>query len=340
MIVFVVMMKYPNATMLTKIILLMFMISLFGHAIAQEKLVIGPDYTLDSTLLDLGNEKGLKVEFILPMSNSEIYKGDDRVLDPDKAINYNRKIFVYIPAGYKDGDVARLLITTDGPSRFGEVSNVMDNLSGTDSGLMPAFVLVSVQNGGGLGKGSQRGLEYDTMSDRFAVFIQNEVLPAVISNSEIKKVYPNFDISDDPDKRAVMGCSSGAVAAFTMAWLRPDLFRRVISYSGTFVDEQNDEVSEEKTHPFGAWEYHSDSNIIRNSKKRPLRVFLQVSENDFGANLDPETHHNWVLANQRMASALEEKGYAYKYVFSLNTNHCDVKVFEETLADALIWIWQ
>jgi enterochelin esterase family protein len=86
-------------------------------------------------------------------------------------------------------------------------------------------------------------------------------------------------------------------------WFRPDVFRRLITYSGTFVDQHNDTVPEEKTYPLGAWDYHSGKKLIESADKKPLRVFTHVSENDLRAN-DPEsTYHNWVMANQRTAAA-------------------------------------
>jgi len=197
-----------------------------------------------------------------------------------------------------------------------------------------------VENGGNDSKGSERGLEYDTMSDRFARFINDEVLQAVLNNAEIKASYPNIAFTDDPWGKAVMGCSSGGAAAFTIGWFRPDLFRRIISYSGTLVDQQDDDAPEEAKYPLGAWEYHSGMKLIENSEKKPLRIFMHVSENDLRSNDPEETHHNWVMANERTAAALKDKGYDYRYVFSLATGHCDSKVFELTLANTLLWIWK
>ena len=137
-----------------------------------------------------------------------------------------------------------------------------------------------------------------------------------------------------------MGCSSGGAAALTMGWFRPDLFRRLIAYSGTFVDQQDDDAAEEATYPLGAWEYHSGMKLIENSEKKPLRIFTHVSENDLRPK-DPEgTHHNWVMAGERTAAALKAKGYNQRFVFSLATGHCDRRVFEQTLADTLVWVWR
>lgn len=303
--------------------------------------VIGPDYKLDPDLTDRGNPKGKSFEFSMPLAESKIFPGDDATLDPKKPVRKERKIFVYIPAAYQDGDKAPVLVMLDGPSHLKLVRNALDNLtiSKDPKRKLPPFVVVSVQNGGNDGKGSERGLEYDTMSDRFARFINDEVLPAVANNQAIKKAYPNFRFTDDPWGKGVMGCSSGGAAALTMGWFRPDLFRRLITYSGTFVDQQDDDAPEEAAYPLGAWEYHSSMKLIETSEKKPLRIFTHVSENDLRANAPEETHHNWVMANKRTAAALKAKGYDYRFVFSKATRHCDRNVFEHTLADTLVWMW-
>lgn len=80
--------------------------------------------------------------------------------------------------------------------------------------------------------------------------------------------------------------------------------------------------------------------LIENTEKKPLRIFTHVSENDLRPNDPEETHHNWVMAGNRTADALKAKGYDYRFVFSKNSRHCDGKVFQQTLADTLVWIWQ
>lgn len=304
--------------------------------------VIGPEYTIDPDLTDRGNPKGKLFEFSMPLSESKIFPGDDPTLDPQKPVREERKIFVYVPAAYKDGTKAPILVTLDGPSRLDLVRNALDNLTISDDPdrKLPAFIAIAVENGGDDGKGSQRGLEYDTMSDRFARFINDEVLPAVLNQPEIRAAYPNIAFTENPWGKAVMGCSSGGAAALTMGWFRPDLFRRLITYSGTFVDQQDDDAPEEAEYPLGAWEYHSSMKLIENSEKKPLRIFTHVAENDLRANDPEETYHNWVMANERTAAALKAKGYDYRYIFSRATRHCDRKVFEHTLADTLVWMWR
>ena len=304
--------------------------------------VIGPEYTTDPDLTDRGNPKGRYFEFSMPLAKSQIFRGDDATLDPKKMVREERKIFVYVPAAYKDGDAAPILVMHDGPSNLNLVRNALDNLTISKDAQrrLPAFIAISVQNGGSDSKGSQRGLEYDTMSDRLARFINDEVLPAVLENSEIRAAYPHIAFTKNPWGKAAMGCSSGGAAALTMGWFRPDLFRRLITYSGTFVDQQDDDAPEEAAYPLGAWEYHSSMKLIENNSKKPLRIFTHVSENDNRAKDPEETYHNWVMANERTAAALKAKGYDYRYVFSRATKHCDGKVFQHTLADTLVWMWR
>ena len=305
--------------------------------------VIGPDYRLDPALTDLGNPKGKQFEFTMPLAESRYFKGDDSTLEPErKPVRKERRIFVYIPAAYRDGDKAPFLVMHDGPSRLDLVRHALDNLTIADDPdrRLPAFIAISVENGGNDGKNSQRGLEYDTMSDRLALFIHHEVLPAVLNHPDIRAAYPKLALTDNPWGRGVMGCSSGGAAALSMGWFRPDLFRRLITYSGTFVDQQDDDAPEEADYPLGAWEYHSSMKLIENSDSKPLRIFTHVSEFDNRANDPEETYHNWVMANERTAAALKAKGYHYRYLFSRDSRHCDRRVFEHTLADTLLWMWR
>jgi iron(III)-enterobactin esterase len=304
---------------------------------------VGPEYKIDPDLTDKGNPKGKQFEFTMALADSKIFRGDDATLEPEKkAVRKERKVFVYVPAAYKDGTRAPLLVIHDGPGQLKLVRNALDNLTiaKDPNRKLPAFVAIAVENGGNDGKNSERGLEYDTMSDRLARFIHEEVLPAVVNNKEVKAAYPKFALTENPWGRAVMGCSSGGAAALSMGWFRPDLFRRLIAYSGTFVDQQDDDAAEEAKFPRGAWEYHSSMKLIEKSEKKPLRIFTHVSENDLRAKDAEDTYHNWVMAGERTAAALKAKGYNHRYVFSLATSHCDRRVFEQTLADTLVWVWR
>jgi iron(III)-enterobactin esterase len=305
---------------------------------------VGPTYPNGpvADLTDRGKPRGKSFNFTMSSSDSKFYKGDDSTLNAGNRHSFTRRIDVYVPAAYKDGTAAPFLVIHDGPAQIGLVSRALDNLTvSTDPARrLPAFVAIAVANGGGDGKGSERGLEYDTMSDRFVRFINEEVLPAVENKAEIRAAYPGFKLTTEPEGRATLGCSSGGAAALTMGWFRPDLFHRLITYSGTFVDQQDDDAAEEKMYPLGAWEYHSSMKLIENAEKKPLRIFLHHSDGDNGAGQPESGHHNWVMANDRTADALKAKGYHYRHLTALDAGHCAGKVFDATLADTLVWAWR
>jgi enterochelin esterase family protein len=194
---------------------------------------------------------------------------------------------------------------------------------------VPVMIAISIGNGSGDAQGSQRGLEYDTMSGLYAQFVETEVLPLV------EKQY-NVKLTKDPNARATMGCSSGGSAAFAMAWYRTDLYRRVLTYSGTYVNQQwpyNPET------PGGAWQFHQ--RLIPNSPVKPIRIWMHVGDRDLlNPNIMRDDMHDWVLANQHMAKALAAKGYKYQFVFARNAGHCDRAVKEQTLPAALEWLWK
>src|SRR6266496_3198632 len=159
------------------------------------KYTIGPEYKIDPDLTDQGNPKGKYFEFTMRLADSKIFRGDDSTLEPEKKeVRKERSIFVYVPAAYQDGAKAAILVIHDGPGQLNLVRNALDNLtiSKDPNRKLPAFIAIAVQNGGNDGKNSERGLEYDTMSDRLARFIHDEVLPAVLNHAQIKAAYPKF----------------------------------------------------------------------------------------------------------------------------------------------------
>jgi enterochelin esterase-like enzyme len=260
-------------------------------------------------------------------------RSEDSSIYPGLNGSYSRKVQVYVPEQYLDGTPAPFMVVQDGPSHTSKVQRALDNLI-ADGGA-PALIAILVDNGGGDSVGSERGLEYDTLSDTYARFVDTEVLPTVSSDPNIAGDYPGLAFTDDPEGRAAMGCSSGAAAAFTMAWFGNDSYRRVLSYSGTFVDQQDPAVP---TYPNGAWEYHE--HLIDDAPMKPLRVYLHVGERDLGYDASAEGLHNWVLANEGMFAALSQKGYHVHFDFALATGHCDGSVIDHTLYDALKWLWR
>ena len=306
--------------------------------------VIGPDYlpAPELTVVE-GVPQGKVQQFTMKSQDSRFYPGIARdqfgTVDPanPKTLlvethpqTWERAITVYIPAQYKHGSKAPFLVVHDGP-KMGEpdmtLPHVLDNLIAQQR--VPAQIAILIQNGGGDAQGSERGLEYDTLSGKFAEFIEKEVLPQVEKRYGVK-------LTKNPDGRAAMGCSSGAAAAFTMAWFHPEWYRRIISWSGTYVNQQwpfNPQT------PGGAWEYHT--SILPNAPAKPIRIWMHVGDRDlFNPNVMRDDMHDWVAANHRMAAVLKSKGYSYQYVFALDSGHCDRKVREHALPAALEWTWR
>ena len=290
--------------------------------------VIGPPYTPapELTVKD-GVPRGTVRELTMDSKDSKIYSGIAKN-QPGVVVPYTRQVAVYVPAQYVAGTPAPFIVVQDGMSATyrNNLPPILDNL--IHEKRVPPMIAVMVHNGGGDAQGSQRGLEYDTVSGVYTDFIETEVLPRV------SKEY-GIVFTRDPEGRATMGGSSGAACAFTMAWFHPELYRRVLSYSGTYVNQQSPLNPES---PRGAWEYHA--TLIPNNPAKPIRIWMHVSEFDNRYFDQEETLHNWVLANDRMAAALKAKGYEYQYVYSRDSRHVDRAVVSQTLPEALEWLWK
>src|SRR5262245_33090447 len=305
---------------------------------ATGNFILGPTHApAVEVTVQAGVPQGQVHTFTMKSSDSKIYPGIARAegtrptVDPNDpakrivtsgAAPYTRSVAVYVPQQYVPGSIAPFIVGADGPDQL--LFTTLDNLIAQKR--VPVMIAISIGNGSGDAQGSQRGLEYDTMSGLYAQFVESEVLPLV------EKQY-NVRLTKDPSRRTTMGCSSGGSAAFAMAWYHNDLYRRVLTYSGTYVNQQwpyNPET------PGGAWEFHR--TLIPNSPAKPIRIWFQVSDRD-NFN-DSDGMHDWVLANQRMAQALASKGYTYQFVFARNAGHCDRGVKQQTLAQALEWVWR
>ncbi len=311
---------------------------------ADGNFLIGPEYVPapELTVTD-GVPQGKVQQFSMDSADSKFYSGIARdafgTVDPNNPKTlivhthpapYKRAITVYLPSHYVPGTPAPFIVSHDGPG-LGRpdmsLPHVLDNLIAQHR--VPAMIAIMIAHGGGDAQGSERGLEYDTMSGKYAEFIETEVLPLVEKNCGVK-------LTKDPDGRATMGGSSGGAAALIMAWYHPELYHRVISYSGTFVNQQwpfNPET------PDGAWDFHE--KLIPQSGRKPLRLWMEVGDRDLlNPNVMRDGMHDWVEANNRMAIAFGAKGYHYQYVFALNASHTDRRVREQTLPEALEWVWQ
>jgi iron(III)-enterobactin esterase len=284
---------------------------------------IGPEYA-DATELTVkeGAPRGTVHEFTMDSHDSKIYPGIAK--RQPGVVPYQRKVWVYVPKQYQPG-AAPFVVAQDGGGYLKSLVPALDTL--IHEKRVPVMLAVFINSGGGDAQGSQRGLEYDTVSDVYANFVETEVLPRAAKEAGVV-------FTKDPEGRATMGGSSGGAAAFTMAWFRPDLYHRVLTYSGTYVNQQSPPNPQS---PHGAWEYHE--HLVPQSDAKPIRIWLEVSENDNGSKRDEASLHNWVMANQRMAAALKAKGYHYRYVFAKAAGHTDGRVTRHTLPAALEWLW-
>jgi enterochelin esterase family protein len=270
---------------------------------------------------------GAVISFTMRSADSNFYPGDA----PNTGA-YTRTVWVYVPRQYAAGTAAPFIVINDGSWYKGIVPRVLDNL--IQARKLPALVAIMANSGGGDAQKSERGIEYDTVSGKFAEFVDAEMLPRVVM--EVKtQLGIDLQLTRDREGRASMGGSSGGAAAFSMAWWHPELFRRVLTYSGTYVSQ---EWPLNPLYPHGAWSYHDF--IIDRAERKPLRVWLAVGSNDLGSGGAETTYRNFTLANQRMAAVLKKKGYHYRFEYARGGSHTDARVTAQTLPSALLWLWR
>jgi enterochelin esterase-like enzyme len=221
-----------------------------------------------------------------------------------------RRYWVYVPAQYRDTEPASLMVFQDAewylsPDLNDRASVVFDNL--IDRGEMPVTIGVFVAPG----EPGRRNAEYDAFSDEYATFLLDEIVPAV---------QMEYAITDDPEQWAVGGGSSGGVCAFTVGWMRPDRFRRVLTFVAAFA-----QLDGGNCYP----------QLIRESPVKPLRIFLQTVTRDLNWN---SRRYNFFSENLQVAAALAERGYDFRLVLgdgAHDGNHSGV-----VLPDALRWLWR
>ncbi len=246
---------------------------------------------------------------------SGTFTAADKSLFPDTVRDYT----VYVPAQYKPEEPACLMVFQDGtwyenPQGPFRVPVVFDNL--IHRRAMPVTVAVFVSPGtvpaatpGGK-PWNNRSFEYDSMSDRYARFLVDEFLPVALRG---------LSISPDPNRRAICGISSGGICSFTVAWHRPDQFRRVISHIGSFTNIRGGDAY---------------AGLVRKSEPKPLRVYLE----DTSGDLD-NLHGNWPLANRQLAAALKYMGYDVRLDWAEGFGH-DGRHGGRLFPEALEWLWR
>ncbi len=245
--------------------------------------------------------------------------------------NTTRHYWVYVPAQYDGSEPARLMVFQDGHAFVSldgayRIPNVFDNLIYRRE--MPVTIGVFI-NPGRLphqkessssdwgDRINNRPTEYNELNDQYARMIVDELLPAL---------QKDYNISDQPEDRGIGGASSGAICAFTVAWHRPDAFRKVISTIGSFTNIRGG---------------HVYPQLVRNSEKKPIRIFLQEGMNDNrgrrrGGQYDPKW--DWYLQNRKMVDALTDKGYDVNYCFGIGTH--SNKQGGAMMPEMMRWLWR
>jgi len=239
--------------------------------------------------------------------------------------------WVYVPAQYDPAVPASLMIYNDGqafkaPDGDVRAQVVMDNLIYRreipvmigvfiNPGRRPDQPEPSASNWGD--RDTNRPTEYNTLDDKYARVIVDELLPVL---------YKEYNVSKDPERHGIGGSSSGAIAAFTVAWERPDYFRKVLSNVGSFTNIRGGDA-----YP----------DIIRQSEKKPLRVFLVDGRNDNrGLHADGtyDQSRDWFYQNVRMQQALTEKGYDVNYSWGIQRH--GQKMLQTVFPEMMRWLWR
>src|SRR5260221_1140706 len=225
-----------------------------------------------------------------------------------------RDWWVYVPAQYNPAAPAAVMVFQDGAGPKDYVPTVFDNLIAKHD--MPVTVGVFIQPGAFKDGRANRSFEYDTLSDQYARFLLEEILPEVEKTVKLRH---------DAASRAIAGASSGGICSFTVAWERPDAFSKVVSWIGSFTNIASGKTVREGGHNYEA--------MVRKTPKKPIRVFLQDGAND----LD-NAKGNWPLANQTLARSLAYAGDDYhfqpRHGFQYNRHG------RAMLPDTLRWLWR
>ena len=239
--------------------------------------------------------------------------------------------WVYVPAQYDPAVAASLMVLNDGQAfknMEGDVRapNVLDNLIYRreipvmlavfiNPGRTPEQPEPTPQEWGD--RTTNRPTEYNTLDDKYARVIVDELLPAL--NKE-------YNISKDPERRGIGGASSGAIAAFTVAWERPNEFRKVLSIVGSFTNLRGG---------------HAYADLVRKTEKKPIRIFLQDGRNDnrgVGRNGQYDETRDWFLQNVRLMRALTDKGYEVNYTWGIGRH--GQKQGGAIFPDMMRWLWR
>ena len=239
--------------------------------------------------------------------------------------------WVYVPAQYDPAEQASLMVFNDGqafkaPEGNLRAHNVLDNLIFRreipvmlavfiNPGRRPDQPEPTPQNWGD--KDTNRPTEYNSLDDRYARVIVDELMPVL---------YKQYNLSTDPERHGIGGASSGAIAAFTVAWERPNVFRKVLSIVGSFTNIRGG---------------HAYPDLVIQAERKPIRVFLQDGRNDNRALRDDGTYdqtRDWFYQNVRLADALTRKGYDVNYTWGMNRH--GQAMGGAILPEMMRWLWR
>ena len=239
--------------------------------------------------------------------------------------------WVYVPKQYNPSTAASLMIFNDGqafiaPTGNLRAHNVLDNLIYRRE--IPVMIAVFInpgrrpdqpeptpQNWGD--RDTNRPTEYNSLDDRYPRVIVDELLPVL---------YKEYNISKDPEQHGIGGASSGAIAAFTVAWERPTHFRKVLSIVGSFTNIRGG---------------HQYADIVAKSEKKPIRIFLQDGRNDnraLNANGTYDETRDWFYQNVRLMEALTKKGYEVNYAWGMNRH--GQAMGGAIMPEMMRWLWR
>ena len=285
--------------MIDRLTLLVLVLILAAPTLAQDNYKLGPD-----SMVQEGVPQGTVTQ----------HKWTSRKVFPGTVRDY----WIYVPKQYDGKTPAAVMVFQDGGTyvntkRSFRVPTVFDNL--IHKGQMPVTIGIFLNPGvipptkaGGRSR-RNRSFEYDTLSGQYARFLLEEILPSVGKQHKL---------TDDPAMRAIGGISSGGICAWTVAWERPDRFRKVLSHVGSFTNIRGG---------------HVYPALIRKTEPKPIRVFLQEGSNDLD-NL----HGSWPLSNRQMAAALKFSKYDYKFV--MGTGGHNGRHGGAILPGSLKWLWR
>lgn len=292
-------MRSRSACLCASLMAICAMVTRIGLADEPERYPLGPE---SSPIAGAPEGKVTKLSW-----TSKIFEGT------------TRDYYVYVPAQYDAAKPTAVMVFQDGHAyvnKTGEMRTtvVFDNL--IHKGDLPPIIGIFIDPGhkgeklpDNRWQANNRSFEYDTLSNQYARFLIDEILP---------EVGKSYNLTNDPDQRAICGASSGGICAFTAAWERPDAFQKVLSHIGSFTNIRGG---------------HNYQAVIRKTPKKPLRIFLQDGDHDLN-----NEHGNWWLANLEMESSLNFAKYDLKTVWghgAHNMNHGGA-----ILPDSLRWLWR